>query len=277
MIALPDHYFGALCLERWIFGDCAGQSIMACIASAFDASYDPPNIDEMSVVAGLVGRAEDWDVVEREWQAALRKWPNLGGVFHLSDLTWKVGHEDADLCAKYFARIIGGSDLRGVAATVSISDFHALLNEPRLAAIYKKPHYLALRLLFETLSHEVDSHFGGEPCAIFLDSDYDSAANAAKIYSAWCEDRGIDEVSYPLGTFQHNSLQKQCADLVAGAIRKSKIQRWALMDTNVSISKALESNRLLQLACPSLRNSMWSKTLIDRSHSIATDKRRLDD
>ena len=237
---------------------------MAYVATAFDASYKQGS--GVSVVAGLVGEAKQWKCVKKEWLLTLNNdWPELNGVFHLAKLPRLVGHERAAVCEKMFARIIGVSDLVTVAGVVSDADFFKDQSQFGADPIYKQPHFLALECALRALWDEITVPEKRTPCALFLDRDYGPESNADRIFEDWCEKNHVDHNSFSV-THGINGVPKQCADLIAGAIRRASSTRFHLLGDPLWI---FENEELLSLASSKRRICQWS----DYSHDHSMEMR----
>jgi hypothetical protein len=134
----------------------------------FDASFSA-GTSGVTSIGGYVGRAEEWAEVEREWKEGLSLW----GLdeFHLAPLlsgNTAIGRVDAELCALYFAKIIGRSKLHGIGAALRQEDWAKTeTDRDRFPTIYHR----CLDMLLGVLSEHMRLEFPKDAVAIVMDVD----------------------------------------------------------------------------------------------------------
>ncbi len=123
----------------------------------------------------------------------------------------------------YFARIIGRSPLKPIAAIVDNADWFGAPFAAQYRAIHRRPQHAGLSMLLSVLKDDVNLTYKEDSCAVLLDHDYGSIEQAGAVYGEWCRRSGLPEDYFAIAHAKPGSIEKQCADLVAGAIRLDKV------------------------------------------------------
>lgn len=184
------------------------------LKASLDASACRPNW--IYSVAGLVGAPEKWATLLSAWQDALDKWRI--SRFHLSELPQLVGHERVKMCEGYFLRLLGECELDPVGAAILTAHWErpdwGRDSSPRFPTAYEQSLWFALKALAAHCQKRFPDHGVEVLCDIdgpetVLNSVFDKAQ---KEYPNLC---GLS-ISTSL-----RQTELQCADLVAGYLRRS--------------------------------------------------------
>jgi hypothetical protein len=198
-----------------------GPRLLALLNAYFDySSTEPAGITS---VAGYVAPLEEWERVEAEWAEGLRYWDI--DPFHLANLERNLGREKAELCERYFEKIITDSGLDAIGAALIDADWRQSewehMTTPKLPTAYQQ----CLDMALECLGQHAGDYFKGHDIAVFCDRD----ASENSIQAVF-ENRRVEYQRFVTVTIGGTDkiLPLQCADLGAGKLRKS----WLEITTN---------------------------------------------
>ena len=197
---------------------------MVMMRAAFDASMDSPV--GITVVGGYIGTSDEWRRVEEKWLARLAL-DNMDS-FRLTEVFYRYGFEGGLERTREFAQIICDSNLRSVCAHMLDTDWVALDRNSEYGRIYPQRQHACLDLLLGVLAEELNLTFRGIPVAVVFDNDYGNTAMAAQVYEAWrarTENSGFGMVAFTKGTAEWDVVPLQCADLLAGLVRRDPLLR----------------------------------------------------
>jgi hypothetical protein len=194
------------------------QFIMALLRAYLDASFTQPK--GVTSIGGFIGSEPTWSQIDRDWSEALSLW-SLDD-FHLTDLlagNTHLGRKRGELCALYFANIVGNSGLHNISSSFRDEDWTSPRRELD-AARYPEPYHLCLSLLLDILSTHMKLEFPGDTVHIIADSDTGKAQAALTIVEDHRGASGSPIVSFEFGD-RRKFPRLQCADLFAGEERKA--------------------------------------------------------
>ncbi len=209
-------------LDNLFFGQSPGRHVVAVIRAAFDASMGSPA--GITAVAGYVGSINEWTPVEERWCNLLA----LKGMdrFRLTEVFQRYRERDAIDCAMQFADIVYDSKLKSVFAYMLDTDWSKIDKNYEYSRIYPQRQHACLDLLLTSLGDELDLEFKGMPNAVVFDNDYGNIEVAGRVYEAWkarTKHSGFGIVAFTKGQLEWDVVPLQCADLLAGSIRKDTV------------------------------------------------------
>lgn len=190
-----------------------------CDASFTDASRPPG----WTSVAGYIGTEPMWSGVEKQWAENKELWKlQEFSIAKILAGETSVGFTNAELCVRYFGKIIGKSGLEGISASINDADWECTYKSDRFPTKY----HSCLSLLFHVIDMHASLEFRGDAVAIVLDTDGtpDDALDA--LCNEWRRESKVI-ASIEFGRRSHYPLL-ECADLCAGTERHAqKAGGWA--------------------------------------------------
>lgn len=210
-------------LAEMFFGSRPKQpGIITMIRAAFDLSKDENPPTGVTSVAGYIGPAEEWQLVEEKWlaQVALEKIPK----FRLTTIFHEFKRDRAIEITQRFAKIISESKLRCVGAYMLDTDWSNLDKDSDYLSVCPHRQHACLDMLLGALGEEANLYYKRLPIAVVFDDDYGNTEMAARVYEAWrarTGHPGFGAIAFTKGTFEWDVVPLQCADLLAGLLRKS--------------------------------------------------------
>jgi hypothetical protein len=178
------------------------------------AYCDLSRSSRVSLVAGYIGTAEQWDWLEREWKRNLAYWELED--FHLAELPNMMGHEKADLCILSFGHLIKKSDVRGISAGVE----NAFYESQVWGANFPSAYHVCVDMLLDSLNTHIPLNMGGGCVDLVFDRDTNAQNEVLNLLTRY------DANTFRSLTFsdRKKTLPLQTADLAAGVVRKGWVE-----------------------------------------------------
>jgi hypothetical protein len=246
-----------------------GRGGLAVLAAYFDKSSDPVGITS---VAGYVAAVDEWQRVEDSWLNAIHCWKKLEGFrrlgrFHMKDLRYAIGIDNAALCIKYFSNIITTSHLYAIGA--ALRNEHWDYNDwgedttVRLGSKYEQ----CLNMAFDVLKSVMADHFPSERVSIICCLDAPEA-NIIGLFNTRKTSDCPNFLTITCGT-SRELIPLQCCDLGAGVLREN----WRILWRS---KKWREPWGSLPTGKDGMRTAFWSLAqgeIMGRSRRVIEERR----
>lgn len=200
------------------------KRLLMVLRAYFDASNTHPL--GVTCIGGHVGDEAAWAALEGRWIEARKDWRLER--FHLTDLPHQLGRDNAALCVRNFAGLIGDSDVRGFCAGLRDEDWDEFvknaLNQEEMIAQFPTRYHYALDMVLGHLSMQIGLNLPDEDVLVTLDRDAPVEASQA-IFDRWATKNprlcGLAILHFP----ENRIVPLECADLYAGMKRRDWAER----------------------------------------------------
>lgn len=189
------------------------------LTAYLDASFTQPI--GVSVVGGHIASAENWALIEEEWQANLDYWKL--DYFHLTDIPHWLGHENGELCVKSFVNIIGrhGHNLTGCTAGIRDADWDDYVSKVLEAARrYPSRYHAVVDMMFKNLAEHIRLNHKGGTLSIIADVDDNREEITQGLFQAHASGEYSSELSTLALTHSQSVIPLQVADLHVGLVQR---------------------------------------------------------
>ncbi len=260
-------------LEEFSVGNRSSSRLVIMIRAAFDASMDDPC--GITAVGGYIGSTEQWQRIEEKWLVQLEL--ERLKKFRLTDVFQEHLYERALDITLGFAKILSQSGLRSVFACLLDTDWALLDKDSEYLRIFPQRQHACLDMLLGVLGQEMDLQHKGLPLAVVFDNDYGNTEMAARVYENWrtrTGHPGFSRVAFQKGSAEWDVVPLQCADLLAGVVRKNPSSKEDLLKAfsgREQVSSSTKIGLIASRAMANGRSSMWS---IAMAKDIEEIKRR---
>ena len=224
-----------------IFGRKDSPRLLVMLRAAFDASMDSPA--GVTAVAGYIASVDKWDAVEEKWNNCLA----INGLdrFRMTELFQERPYERALEIISDLSKVLESEskDLRHATAHMNDVDWGDLEKDSEYLHIYPHRQHACLDMCLDSISSAIRSLKTDVPVTVVFDNDYGNTEMAARVYEAWRERTGhpgFAAISFIKGSHEWESVPLQCADLLAGLIRRSPVSRNELDSLNFATPKNLD-------------------------------------
>jgi hypothetical protein len=230
------------------------------LRAAFDSSKDHPH--GVTVVAGYIADATKWQSIEERWNNRLAV--ERMELFHLAEIRGRYPGDHWLSVVESFASIVQKAELRSISSILKDTDWSSLDHKSEYRKLYPERQHACLDMLWQVLAEDVRLQFNSEPIAVVFDKDWGNCDAVRRLHDAWR--KRTDHPGFNIffkGDVPWDVVPLQCADMVAGLLRKDPFSR-SMLDEEITFDGNNPIAHVAQMARPSSRGALWSKDVVER-------------